>query len=361
MPAAEGPGPAGALTLAWRPYAFSLPRALVTSRGEWRQRRGWLLRLQAADGRRGWGEAADLDGPAVPGSSGSGPSLQAREPGELERALARLPARLERAALEASLAGLPPPLACALGMALAELDGPGAGDWLTAPPSALLLPAGEAMEAALEEALAPPLAPGDRALPSSGPRPTAWPLTLKWKVATGEDRLERRLLEHLLRRLPDGARLRLDANGGWDRPTAASWAERLAEEPRLEWLEQPLPPADREGLEQLAARLPVALDESLRHGPGPAGEGWRGWQVRRPLAEGDPRSLLADLQAGTPRLMLSTALETGIGRRLLHHLAGLQALGPTPAAPGLAPGWRPDGPLFAADPETVWRAAAQRP
>jgi o-succinylbenzoate synthase len=57
-------------------------------------------------------------------------------------------------------------------------------------------------------------------------------------------------------------------------------------------------------------------------------------------------------------LMLSTALETGIGRRLLLHLAALQAEGPTPAAPGLAPGWRPEGALFAADPHLVWEAAA---
>ncbi|MFM7313615.1 MAG: o-succinylbenzoate synthase, partial [Cyanobium sp.] len=85
---------------------------------------------------------------------------------------------------------------------------------------------------------------------------------------------------------------------------------------------------------------------------------WPGWQVRRPLLEGDPRPLLAALEAGTPRLMLSTALETGIGRRFLHHLAGLQARGPTPTAPGLAPGWRPDGALFARDPETAWDACA---
>ena len=69
-------------------------------------------------------------------------------------------------------------------------------------------------------------------------------------------------------------------------------------------------------------------------------------------------ALVAALQAGTPRLMLSTALETGIGRRFLQHLAALQADGPTPTAPGLAPGWRPEGDLFAADPERVWSAAA---
>jgi O-succinylbenzoate synthase len=55
--------------------------------------------------------------------------------------------------------------------------------------------------------------------------------------------------------------------------------------------------------------------------------------------------------------MVSTALETGVGRRWIDHLAALQAEGPTPTAPGLAPGWTPEGPLFAADPELVWEAA----
>ena len=44
--------------------------------------------------------------------------------------------------------------------------------------------------------------------------------------------------------------------------------------------------------------------------------------------------------------------------RWLEHLAGLQAQGPTPAAPGLAPGWTPAGPMFSNDPEQVWAAAA---
>ncbi len=79
--------------------------------------------------------------------------------------------------------------------------------------------------------------------------------------------------------------------------------------------------------------------------------------MRRPAQEGDPRPLLADLERGRPRLMLSTGFETGIGRRWLHHLAALQAEGPTPAAPGLAPGWQVAGELGSSDPERVWRAA----
>lgn len=336
---------------------------MVTSQGAWSWRQGWLLRLEATDGRLGWGEAAVPPPPPADGTDLSG------RPGLLEQrsSTPRLIEELERWRLETLLPTLATPLACALGMALAELDGLGSasgGGWLMAPPSALLLPAGTAAISALEEALAarqpgPARGGGDDAGPLANPPDGTSGgdrLTVKWKVASSNDGLERQVLEELLHRLPADGRLRLDANGGWDRATAWGWAERLTGEPRLEWLEQPLPPGDREGLESLARTLPVALDESLRPDPERGAGGWQGWQVRRPLAEGDPRPLLAALQAGTPRLMLSTALETGIGRRFLEHLAGLQALGPTPTAPGLAPGWRPRGALFSPEPETVWGA-----
>jgi O-succinylbenzoate synthase len=183
------------------------------------------------------------------------------------------------------------------------------------------------------------------------------PFAVKWKVAVLPDRIERQVLDRILQRLPTGSRLRIDANGGWDRATAWSWARCLHADPRLEWLEQPLDPEDRSGLEALADLVPVALDESLRLQPGLC-TSWRGWQVRRPAVEGDPRPLLAALTRGTPRLMLSTALETGIGARMVSHLAALQQQGPTPAAPGLAPGWRPQDPLFSSNPLRVWEAAA---
>jgi len=324
------------LELAWRPFSFRLPRQLVTAQGALAQKRGWLLRLQDADGRLGWGEAAPL-GPQDP-----------QDHGACAAAIAALGPRLERQHLEQALPQLPGPLAFALGLALAELNGlgsPAQGGWLAAPPSAELLPAGAAALTALDALL-------QKRLPSQGTPP----FTVKWKVAAGADAAERAVLEQLLARLPAGCKLRLDANGGWDRATAQAWAERLAADPRLDWLEQPLAVADPEGLERLATLVPVALDESLRADPALA-QRWRGWQVRRPASEGDPRPLLATLQAGTPNLCLSTAFETGIGRRLVAHLAALQAQGPTPTAPGLAPGWRPRGELFVAVPERVWLAA----
>ncbi len=375
-PCPEGPLVTEPLLLDWRPYRFRLPRPMVTAHGTVEQREGWLLRLRGPQGT-GWGEAL-----AWPG-----------EQAGLTEAVAPLHGAWRRQRLEALLPSLPAPLACALGSALAELAGEPLtqeGCWLPAPPSAWLLPAGEAAQQALTQCLAslsrngPGSAPGPRAAADSSaaatlpgaalspaaaadPRPAAAALaaagtnepllTVKWKVAAGDDGLERRTLERLLELLPPTARLRLDANGGWDRPTAAAWARRLAGETRLEWLEQPLDPADAAGLLALAEQLPVALDESLRSSS-PAPSPWPGWQVRRPLLEGDPRPLLAALRQGQPRLMVSTALETGVGRRWLAHLAALQSLGPTPVAPGLAPGWRPTGDLFAADPQRVWRAAA---
>ncbi len=328
----------GLLRLSWRPFSFVLPTAMVTAHGAVSERCGWLLRLENGEGRVGWGEAAPLL--LTPNSRALPCPLTAA-------ALVALGPVRSSQELERLLPTLPLALGFALGAALAELGGrvgPAAGGWRPAPPAAWLLPAGQAA-----------LAEVDRLLASQGClRPG---LTFKWKVAAAGDGLERAVLEELLDRLRPPDRLRIDANGGWDRPTAARWADRLEGEPRLDWFEQPLPPEDGEGLSALAARLPVALDESLRADPGLCHR-WPGWQVRRPALEGDPRQLLAQLQAGVPWLMVSTALETGLGRRWIDHLAALQAEGPTPTAPGLAPGWTPQGPLFDADPERVWEAAA---
>ena len=333
------------LQLVFRPYSFALSRPLVTSRGSWQRRRGWLLRIvDPGSGLAGWGEVSPLD----PGDQRC-----------CERVISAWCLHVCRSSeeLEALLPSLPAALAFAIGAALAELDGV-VGDahangqrWRPPPRSAQLLPAGHAMPAALEALLAQH---GE----ASGESPMVESLTLKWKVAAAEPALEWRLLSQLLKRLPQKVRLRLDANGGWDRATADRWADAVEGDPRLDWLEQPLAADDLEGLSRLGERVPVALDESLGLNP-ELREYWTGWQVRRPVLEGDPRPLLQDLQRGRPKLMLSTAFETGIGARWLALLAQLQQQGPTPVAPGLAPGWTPSGPLFASQPEQVWAHAAE--
>tara|TARA_B100001063_G_scaffold38570_1_gene32228 strand:+ start:854 stop:1804 length:951 start_codon:yes stop_codon:yes gene_type:complete len=313
------------LELRIRPFQFNLIRPLQTAAGMIKFRRGWLLRLRSENGRVGWGEAAPLN-----------PEFAEQN----EQALRTLPSHLTVQQLEELLPQQPMPVAFAIGAALAELDGIA---WLPSPAPAQLLPAGEAMLEQLKVL-------EDQACFDA-------PLAVKWKVAVEADAMERRWLDQLLERLPSTAQLRLDANGGWNRVTAQQWMEALLGDPRFTWLEQPLSPEDQQGLESLSQRGPVALDESLELDPS-LRDSWPGWQVRRPSLEGDPRPLLRQLQQGAPWRMVSTAFETGIGRRWLDHLAALQMNGPTPAAPGLAPGWCPVGPLFSADPQQVWAAAA---
>lgn len=344
--AGAGVGPGEPVSLHWRPFCFPLPAPLRTASGRLERRQGWLLRLETTQGAVGWGEAAPLAwGLALEGALAS-----------CAVALEALAGRWNRADLERRLPALPPPLAFAVGAALAEADGlvgTRSGGWRQPPPSAHLLPAGpDALEAVQALLKVWGAARGQGA----GSRPRPLPLTVKWKVGVHPEKEEQACYGQLTRLLPEGARLRLDANGGFDRPTAWRWVDLLRGEERLEWLEQPLNPADQEGLEALAGQVPIALDESLLQRP-ELRRHWTGWQVRRPSQEGDPRPLLRELGDGRPGWMVSTSFETGIGQRWLAHLAALQAEGPTPVAPGLAPGWRAPGALGAEAPEAVWRAA----
>jgi len=313
------------LILEWRPLRYRLAQPLKNAHGTTIEQRGWLLKLSNQAGDIGWGEVLP-------------PLVQWHN---CAAAIGRLGLQLELEQLELQLPLLPGALAFGLGLALAELQGLCEG-WLEAPPSAWLLPAGAAAIPALENAL----------------NAASTPITVKWKVATQAEATEKQLLKELLELLPTTGRLRLDANAGWDQNSAGRWVEYLGHEPRLEWLEQPLPPGEHQGLLRLARLLPIALDESLRD---PAGipPGWCGWRVHKPALEGDPRSLLQALTGGAAKIMISTAFGTGISNRFLAHLAALQIKGPTPCAPGLAPGWGPEGALASANPEKVWEAAGE--
>ncbi len=84
---------------------------------------------------------------------------------------------------------------------------------------------------------------------------------LKIKIGSEED-------EAMIAAIRDAtdARLRLDANAGWNREQAETLLPRLAEYD-LELMEQPLPVGDIEGLRQLRARkfgVPIFADESIK-------------------------------------------------------------------------------------------------
>ena len=117
------------LQLAWRPFRFELPIAMVTAHGALVERRGWLLRLRRDDGAVGWGEAAPWPPSALRSSPAATPPAQLLSEAQLvalAATIADLGPELGRRELEQQLPALPACLGFALGLALAELDGLGA-------------------------------------------------------------------------------------------------------------------------------------------------------------------------------------------------------------------------------------------
>ena len=85
------------------------------------------------------------------------------------------------------------------------------------------------------------------------------------KVKTGLDPAEDlRRVEAIRKSVDDGIKIRIDCNQGYNRAEALSVLPRM-EPLGLEWIEQPLPYGDLEGLALLAERLdtPIAVDESV--------------------------------------------------------------------------------------------------
>lgn len=326
------------LLLTQKRYRLEFRSPLRTAHGVWTHREGVLFRAETADGRVGWAEAAP-----VPGFGAGGPE------GELSR--------LMRTASAAAMAE-----------AHAGGGSPGAASSAAPPalPVAALLPAGR------------------RALAAAASLAEAGFRTFKWKVGVADWREEIGLLDDLLAALPGGARLRLDANGAWDRRTAGRWLERCAERP-IEFVEQPVAAAGDPGgwgraadsLLGLAGDYPtlIGLDESL------AGEedverwigaGWRGVFVVKPSLFSDAAKALDRLAAAKADVVFSSALETAVGARHALRLAfgwrgdSRRALGfgvyPLFAdgrfdGPASAPFIRPDD-VERIRPETAWNALA---
>jgi O-succinylbenzoate synthase len=175
-------------------------------------------------------------------------------------------------------------------------------------PVAALLPAGAAASSVL------------RRFAAEGYR------VFKWKIATDHPPIEFSLLEKLLAALPDGGRLRLDANGGLSLRDWAAWCDGLnALGPAaraIEFFEQPLPPvksaADWREQIRLAATapVPIALDESV------AGFAalrrariarWLGPLVVKPSLVGDVDAFQRWRARSRADLIYSSGFETSVG------------------------------------------------
>ena len=179
------------------------------------------------------------------------------------------------------------------------------------------------------------------------------PVTIKWKVALKNNHEEEAILEKILSQIGNNMKLRIDANGSWNREIANRWADILKDNKNIDWLEQPLSVDDIDGLKELNKKIPIALDESLLKFPTLIDE-WKGWQIRRPSQENNPVKLLRELENKKALISISTSFETGIGRRWLYHLSTLQLQGPNPKVPGLAMNKFPNSFLFLNEAKMIW-------
>ena len=316
-----------------KPFSFQLTRKLITSQRIIHNKIGFLLQIKDSEGNCGWGEVSPIE------------KNELKECIESLNFIGRI---TTKDSIENYLYELPGALAFGLGASLADLENLSIRELdfegFDITESSYLLPTDiDPLESIVRYL--------DRSNKEKSSR------TIKWKVSNQENNFnEEKTLQKILNILPKNFKIRIDPNGGWSRQKAQEWSSELKNETRLQWIEQPLPSKDIEGLFSLANQIPIALDESLIEFPY-LRKIWKSWQIRRPALDGDPRLLLKELEKEDSRTVISTAFETGIGRRWINHLAARQVKGKNPCAPGLAPGWCPKGPLFDNNPKLVWEAA----
>ena len=272
----------------FRRYRLPFRTAVRTAHGFWAEREGVMMRLETEAGVVGFGEAAVI--PWFKTETADEAEAVCRELGNTvdDERLDAVPERLvclRNALAAARQTGSETPVHQHLGMAA-------------------LLPAGRP------------------ALAEIPPKAEAGFRVFKWKVGVGDVADELGLLDDVCAALPNGAKLRLDANGAWDRRKAERWLERCADRP-VEFIEQPIAADARgaqDGLLGLAGDYPtpIALDESLV-GEGDVerwiGAGWPGVFVIKPSLFGNARSAFKRLAAAKADVVFSSALETAVGAR----------------------------------------------
>jgi o-succinylbenzoate synthase len=248
----------GSPSISVTPLALALRSPLVTARGHYLRREGFLVSLTGPDGAQGRGEAMPL--PAF----GTEPPQACHE--ALERFCARGRAVPERPeALAGWLAGLTstPAARHALELAALEVQARRAGlplaRWLASAVPEVPAPRARAEVNALLSSRAPgPLAEEGAAAVSRGFR------TLKVKVAGAPLAEDVARLRALRAAVGPRVRLRIDANGAWQ-PDEARAALEVLGEVGLELCEQPVAEHDVAGLGALRGSVPcaVAADEAL--------------------------------------------------------------------------------------------------
>ena len=151
-------------------------------------------------------------------------------------------------------------------------------------------------------------------------------LTYKWKIGVQSFTQEISIFEQLVEQLPLNSRLRLDANGGLNLETAQRWLSFTDQIRQIEFIEQPLSPAQFSELLTLSEnfKTAIALDESvanLKQLKECYELGWRGIYVIKAAIMGSPMQLEKFCRNHAIDAVFSSVFETSIGQQAVLALA----------------------------------------
>ncbi len=293
----------------YRPFRLPMRAPMQTARAAIAYRAGVVIELTDEAGLRGYGEASPL--PEF-GEGDADDVLRLIETHAQAVAGASLPDDLDAPGAAA--------LRCALDVAALDLEarhrGLSVAALLTERPRASVPANAVIGDGPPEQALAQVRDAWD-----AGFR------TFKLKVAAKPPDDDVRRVQAIREALPY-ARLRLDANGGWDEPTALATLERLAA-CDVELVEQPVPVAADEALARIhgAAASRIAADEgvsSVEEGRRLLTAGAVGALVLKPMRLGGLRAAIALAREAAERgvpCIVTTTFDSGIGVAAALHLA----------------------------------------
>ncbi|MGC6425004.1 MAG: o-succinylbenzoate synthase [Lentimonas sp.] len=262
--------------ISYLPYCRKFRQPLITGRGRWAQRRGFIVQVEDSEGV-GHGELAPI--------SDFGTET-------IETAEAFLRELVERPDL-----AIPEALPCT---AFA----------LSAAKRRALFSGGSYVVSGL-------LSAGVAAVEQISGKVQQGYTSLKWKVGVLPTEEEIAIFERLVSLLPEGGSLRLDANGSLDSEGLELWLRAIQQySTAVEYLEQPLAVGEEAKMRAAmdVSGVSIALDESLN---GVNGRHWlTEWNgplvVKLPLM-GDCTRLKGILEPVSERVVLSSVFETTVG------------------------------------------------
>ncbi len=294
--------------LRYRPFRLPMRAPMQTARAAIVYRAGVLVEITNDSGQRGYGEASPL------------PEFGEGDADDVLRLIAKRGRDL--------LGGIPDDLdgpgasalRCALDVAQLDLEGRQRGL-----PVAALLSAQPRASVAANSVISD--GPPEQALAQVR---EAWAVgyrTFKLKVAAKPPDDDVRRVQAIREALP-GARLRLDANGGWDERTAVATLARLAS-CDIELVEQPVPVGADEALARIhgESSTRIAADEgvsSIEEGRRLLAMGAVGALVLKPMRLGGIRPALDLAREAADRgvpCIVTTTFDSGVGVAAALHLA----------------------------------------